>query len=148
MAVFALGGNGMAKSWARSRAGLGGVLFALGTAIAVMAPAGQSAVAAARTGAPSVIGILTTAGVADAKEGSLMAGWTRQYPKAAQIVVASDATNGPVIVVLTTTGVVYAKEGSLTAGWTKEYTGVAKIAVASDATNGPLIAVLTKAGVM
>ena len=60
MAVFALGGNGMAKSWARSRAGLGGVLFALGTAIAVMAPAGQSAVAAARTGAPSVIGILTT----------------------------------------------------------------------------------------
>jgi hypothetical protein len=81
-----------------------------------------------------------------AKEGSLTAGWTKEYGSGAtQGSVASDAKNGPLIGIATQSDQVLVKEGSLTAPWNHEHSGY-EVAVASDSTHGPLIAALTTKG--
>jgi len=73
--------------------------------------------------------VLTTAGVMYAKEGSLTAGWTKEYTGAAQMAVASDPVTGALIGMLSA-GVAYAKQGGLSTPWTNESFGVTQVAVA------------------
>jgi hypothetical protein len=98
---------------------------------------------------PALIGVLTDTGTSDdalVKQGALNAPWTGEYDGTDQIVVATDAVNGPLIGVVTGNGVAYVKEGGLSAPWVEEATNVSQLALASDPANGPLIGVVTYGG--
>ncbi len=82
------------------------------------------------------IGVLTTDGVANVKDGGLSAAWVKQYQRVKQVVLAGDR-----IGVLTEDGTALVKEGGLSAFWTTQYTGVKQLVL-----DGDRIGVLTTAG--
>jgi hypothetical protein len=73
------------------------------------------------------IGVLTTAGVALAKEGGLSAKWATEHVGVKQVVV-----DGTRIGVLLTDGTALVKDGNLSAAWTTQHTGVKQLALDGD----------------